>query len=579
LEGVRLLSDTQRVAVRLDAEGVEENGHCPGKPLRECVEVVDERYAGSVERLLGGIFVVEDAEANHLANGHVAVTLDGIRLTRTSVSRANSNGSFAREAKLASGLKLLDELESGPDGMLRELQNGLAHLSTRLGSTSATSRSLGSIAGRTRRLHQTLVRESRRKLAAATKAREASNRRADDLSRLKLEAEERRSSLSREEMKEAQRALSSAVAASDAAQSAVEESDRERKRLRAALSEGEKREASISSRLERARSLSEEEESRLVQLAARTRFVSERLSEACGERRNALRLARAEKTENYRRSSSRQNALARDAAELGAEIAAARARVESLEETLRRTADSASEASEEIREEWSATLEDARRQAEKHSEDTDHERHKLARKLKRFGDVNLLSLSQETEMRERYETMFSQRKDAEEATHELQRIIHSIDSEIESRFSETFGKVEKTFSEMVPRMMEGAAGSLELSEEGVEIGLRLGRRGWRSLTVLSGGERSLLALSFLFSILLSRGVSAKTFCILDEAEAALDDVNLARFISVVDSQRANGQFILVTHQKRTMAAADVLYGAIQDASGATLVVSKRIQGE
>ena len=100
------------------------------------------------------------------------------------------------------------------------------------------------------------------------------------------------------------------------------------------------------------------------------------------------------------------------------------------------------------------------------------------------------------------------------------------------------------------------------------------------MRVLSGGERALLALSYLFSIFLSRpGADTGAFCMLDEAEAALDDINLARFLAVVDSHRANGQYLLVTHQKRTMAAADVLYGVIQDASGATTVVSKRMQGE
>jgi chromosome segregation protein len=129
-------------------------------------------------------------------------------------------------------------------------------------------------------------------------------------------------------------------------------------------------------------------------------------------------------------------------------------------------------------------------------------------------------------------------------------------------------------------MLEGSSGVLELSEDGVEIGLRLGRKGWRPLRVLSGGERAVLALSFLFSVFLSRtGEDSGAFCVLDEAEAALDDLNLARFLSVVDSHRANGQYLLVTHQKRTMAAADVLYGVIQDASGATTVVSKRLQGE
>jgi chromosome segregation protein len=197
-----------------------------------------------------------------------------------------------------------------------------------------------------------------------------------------------------------------------------------------------------------------------------------------------------------------------------------------------------------------------------------------------FGDVNLLAVSQEEGLRERHQFVSTQRADAEAAAAELNRIIGSVDGEIEARFAETFGRVKEAFGEMVPRMLAGSSGVLELSEEGVEIGLRLGRKGWRPLRVLSGGERALLALSFLFSVFLSRpGGSSAAFCILDEAEAALDDLNLARFLSVVDSHRANGQYLLVTHQKRTMAAADVLYGVVQDASGATTVVSKRLQGE
>src|SRR5918998_1094723 len=211
---------------------------------------------------------------------------------------------------------------------------------------------------------------------------------------------------------------------------------------------------------------------------------------------------------------------------------------------------------------------------------TEDERGRLARKLKRFGDVNLLALSQEQGLRERHDFVATQRADAEAAANELNRIILSIDREIEARFSRTFEGVRVAFGEMVPRMMEGAAGVLDLSEEGVEVGLRLGRRGWKPLRVLSGGERALLALSFLFGIFLSRpGSETGAFCVLDEAEAALDDLNLARFLAVVDSHRANGQYLLVTHQKRTMAAADVLYGVVQDASGASSVVSKRMQGE
>jgi chromosome segregation protein len=581
VEGVRMLSETQRIAIRLDAERAEDHGGLPGTPLLECVDIVDERFADSVERLLGGIYVVDDAESNHLTNGYVAVTKEGIRLTRTSVSLVASGG-FAREARLAESVDLLEDLEAGPGKILRNIHAKLSRLSERLEASEASGRSLASLARRTRRIHAALASEARRRLAAAGKSREASSRRTDAISRLKNELSEKKAALEKatETLKSSQRELSSTAAGSDAAQSAAEESGRQRKRLRAAISEGEKRKNSIEARLEKARaSASATDSDEAPRLAARIRSASERLSATSSGRRSALRMNRAEKTESFRRLSSRQNSLARDAAEAGAALAAARSEVERIEDSLRRAAEASSLAEEEIREEWAATLEDAERESRKHPEDAEPERNKLARKLKRFGDVNLLALSQESEMRERYETISAQRQDAEEAADELGRIIRSIDEEIEVRFSETFSRVKRTFSEMVPRMMAGASGTLDLSEEGVEIGIRLGRKGWRSLTVLSGGERSLLALSFLFSILLSRGDSAETFCILDEAEAALDDVNLARFISVVDSHRANGRFILVTHQKRTMAAADVLYGAVQDASGATSVVSKRIQGD
>lgn len=194
--------------------------------------------------------------------------------------------------------------------------------------------------------------------------------------------------------------------------------------------------------------------------------------------------------------------------------------------------------------------------------------------------MNLLAVSQEGQLRERHEFVSAQRADAEAAAEDIERIIRDVDGEIEARFEATFRGVRRAFQDMVPRMMEGAEGELGLFEEGVEIGLRLKSRGWRPLRVLSGGERSLLALSFLFGIFLGRmEAGPRAFCMLDEAEAALDDLNLSRFLAVIDSYRADGQFLLVTHQKRTMAAADVLYGATQDSSGATVVVSKRLTGE
>ena len=318
----------------------------------------------------------------------------------------------------------------------------------------------------------------------------------------------------------------------------------------------------------------------MIDLARRVTEAMQRLDGAARDRLAAARRARSEAARLRGTVAERRAAVAGEAAELAVELARAGSEVELLRGELARAREAAAGAQVEIFEEWGATLEAAREEAERLPEAADAERARLARKLKAFGDVNLLAISQEGALRERHDFVAAQRADAEAAAGELGGMIRNIDAEIAARFGATFRDVRREFAAIVPRMMDGASGELELSEEGVEIGLRLKRRGWRPLRVLSGGERALLALSFLFGIFLGRPKAGPgAFCVLDEAEAALDDINLARFLAVVDSYRADGQFLLVTHQKRTMAAADVLYGVTPDATGATIVVSKRLTGD
>ena len=580
-EGMRMLSEADPVALRLDAEGVHTDHPSPGKPLSECVEVLDGRYAGAVGRLLGGIFVVDRPEDGANANGHVAVTTDGLRLTRTSVSRRAEQGSFAREARLAAELELLETLKNGPGEALYDARGAVQAASERLTAVSETANVLRALSERALRARSALQQEARRRLNAA----ETSHRR---LLERRREAEEltggislsERALLVAEETAGIDReSAATTLAAAESARIAAQDSERRLRSLRAAVADGQERESALQLRLDKTSSSTPESASPR-DLAKRTVDLSGALLSAVRGRRNVLRQTRTELSESHRRASEERSQLARRAVETAGQLATARAEAARLAEEVARAEAAAAGSVEEIQAEWASTLEAARTQAERHPENTEAERQKLARQLKRFGDVNLLALSQEHELRERHEFVTAQRADAEEATTELNHIIQSVDREIEVRFSQTFGRVRDAFGEIVPRMLEGSSGVLELSEEGVEIGLRLGRKGWRPLRVLSGGERALLALSFLFSIFLSRPTGGSgAFCILDEAEAALDDVNLERFLSVIDSHRLGGQYLLVTHQKRTMAAADVLYGVVQDASGATTVVSKRLQGE
>jgi chromosome segregation protein len=581
-EGMKLLSDAEPVAVRLDASAVESNGASSGKPLIECVEVLDARYDEAVRRLLTGIFVVERPDEGANANGYVAVTRDGFRLTRTGVSLRPGPGNFARETRLAVWMEHLEALKSGPGEALYDLRETASRVSNRLEKLAGTVDGVTVLAERTARAHALISREARRRRTAGENSRKSFLEEERLTSALSSEVSLRQRALA-EVGKGAERAkedLAAATAAAEEASAAAADSDRRLSELRATLAAGASRREAISRRLERSADSSEDGAGTPEALAARAVGAATKLVTTVRSRRNGLRRLRGEAAEAHRQVSAERTTLSRRTVDLAGRLATTRAHAERLAEEVARAESAAAAADDEIQAEWGATLEAARHEAEKHNEGTDGERHTLARRLKRFGDVNLLALSQEEGLRERHEFVSAQRADAEAAANELNRIIHSVDGEIESRFSRTFGRVRDAFGEMVPRMLEGSSGVLELSEEGVEIGLRLGRKGWRPLRVLSGGERALLALSFLFSVFLSRpGGDSGAFCVLDEAEAALDDLNLARFLSVVDSHRANGQYLLVTHQKRTMAAADVLYGVIQDASGATTVVSKRLQGE
>jgi chromosome segregation protein len=576
-EGVRLLSETDPVALRLDAEHANSDG--PGRPLLECVEILDGRYAGAVERLLGGIFVVERPDEGARLNGHVAVTTDGLRLTRTSVSMKSASGNFAREARLGAELDLLEALKNGPGETLYDLRDGVQIASERLGAVSEDLQKLRGLHERTVRARSSLESDAGRRLASAESARRRLLEREQEAGEVSGRISETERSLSRAQKTAAsdREASDRAVTAAEAARAAAADLERRLRSLRAAISDGKNRRDALSRRLQKASSTGGDTPD---ELARRVADLSTSLLATIRERRTGLRQDRADLSEDHRRVSEERSRLSRRAVEVAGQLATARAEAARFAEEVARAEAAAEGSAEEIRTEWGSTLEAARIEAEKHPKDTDAERQTLARRLKRFGDVNLLALSQEEQLRERHEFVAAQRADAEEASAELNRIIHSVDREIEVRFSETFGRVRGAFGEIVPKMLAGASGVLDLSEDGVEIGIRLGRKGWRPLRVLSGGERALLALSFLFSIFLSRPTGGSgAFCILDEAEAALDDVNLARFLSVVDSHRSSGQYLLVTHQKRTMAAADVLYGVIQDASGATTVVSKRLQGE
>jgi chromosome segregation protein len=234
---------------------------------------------------------------------------------------------------------------------------------------------------------------------------------------------------------------------------------------------------------------------------------------------------------------------------------------------------------------------------------------RVARRREQLGPVNPLAEREYEQALEHVESLETQRADLEKALSELQGLIRETDRKIAAAFEETFDATRSNFEELVEHLFPGGRGRLrlvddrrgpkpvlgggeepveaseapaesapepeeedEFASQGVEIEVTPAGKATRRLSLLSGGEKALVALAFVFAVFLAR---PSPFYILDEVEAALDDANIDRFLQLVDRFSDRAQFIIVTHQKRTMDAADVLYGVSMGKGGVTKVVSRR----
>ncbi|HNA23481.1 MAG TPA: AAA family ATPase [Solirubrobacterales bacterium] len=246
----------------------------------------------------------------------------------------------------------------------------------------------------------------------------------------------------------------------------------------------------------------------------------------------------------------------------------------------------------------------------------DEEREQIEKRLvnlrtrrERLGPVNPLAKKEYEEALEHVEQLVAQREDTERAMRELEGVIRDIDAEIKRSFDETFAATAKNFEEMIAQLFPGGSGRLrsvdlrpvpqpaaegsdaegeeeaeEIEDEdgprtpsesdfGVELEVTPQGKRMRQMSLLSGGEKAMTALAFVFAVFLARPCP---FYILDEVEAALDDANINRFLELVRRFSDRTQFVIVTHQKLTMDAADVLYGVSMGGDGVTKVISRRL---
>ena len=204
----------------------------------------------------------------------------------------------------------------------------------------------------------------------------------------------------------------------------------------------------------------------------------------------------------------------------------------------------------------------------------------LKRSLKEIGDVNLNSIEQYDTVSERYEFLISQREDLINAENTLLDIIKEMDNVMIKEFSVTFDIVNKNFQQTFKELFKGGNAHLNLTdpnnilETGIEIIASPPGKKLKNISLLSGGEKTFTAISLLFAILKSRPVP---FCVLDEVEAALDEVNVDSFGSYVKRLQEKTQFIIITHKKKTMEYANVLYGITMQESGVSKLVSVKLE--
>jgi chromosome segregation protein len=193
-----------------------------------------------------------------------------------------------------------------------------------------------------------------------------------------------------------------------------------------------------------------------------------------------------------------------------------------------------------------------------------------------IGDVNLASLEEHRELSERFSFLSTQKEDLEASLDDLTKAIQRINRTTRERFSETFDRINERLAEVFPKLFLGGRAFLTLLEEenlletGVELVLQPPGKKLLPLNSFSGGEKSLAAAAMILSIFL---VKPSPFCLLDEADTALDDANIDRFNALVREMASRHQFLLITHNKRTMELADTLYGITMEKPGISKVVS------
>jgi chromosome segregation protein len=214
-------------------------------------------------------------------------------------------------------------------------------------------------------------------------------------------------------------------------------------------------------------------------------------------------------------------------------------------------------------------------------EDEEAELGRARAELDELGPVNLMAIEQHAELEERYNFLSAQRRDLEDSIASLQDTIRKINRQSRQRFMEAFEAIQAGFQQVFSTLFGGGTAQIRLQEgeddvleAGIEIAAQPPGKRLQALSLLSGGEKALTAVALLFSLFRYR---PSPFCVLDEVDAPLDEANVERFTDLLKVLRQETQFILITHNRKSMEAADLLYGVTMEEPGVSKVLPLRFE--
>ena len=618
---VALGADPARL-VAADAAGTRKAGPVPGapapglpkgaKPLLPLVKV-SSGFEAAAARLLAGVFLVDSLPVDpaSVPEGATLVTRAGAVLRAGGLvdlwnADAAASNPFSRhalledaeaeQASLDERAAAAEDAETAALDALRRAEESLSQARARL---DQSLRAAAQKEGEERSLSKELA-ETRARLAATTKELDA-------LAAANKETAERTNGLAARlrDMSDTRTRVADAVAAQN---ETVRKAEAEFLEAQGRLTEARLSHAAVSQRAETARAQHEAATGRIRELDA---MIEARETGVASYAESIAKLVEdSQAVEDglegldaaSREADARVAALRASRAERQAEADAAAAALQKIRAQLDQAASRQNQAevalaearlqlqalAEGLDRDWHLTPETLAAEPERDwgeagppsPEDAAARVSELRRKMDDMGPVNLVAIEDCQKSEERHDFLVKQQKDLTEAKEKLLALIKDIDRQSVERFRETFTKANENFQKMYTRLFGGGTAELRLMDEedilecGIDIVARPPGKKPTSVSLLSGGERTMTAVALLFSIY---EIKPSPFAILDELDAALDDSNIGRFVDVLKDFLEMSQFLIITHNQHTIAGSDIVYGVTQQEKGVSTIISMRLK--